>query len=76
MVLSVLHDTNPSWLCTKADYSIFTRLQGTSFIALLVYVDDILIASNDNATVNYNLYLPLEGEYLNYNKPLIETIDQ
>jgi hypothetical protein len=36
---------------SKADYSLFTRLQGTSFIALLVYVDDILIASNDTAAV-------------------------
>ena len=33
------------------DYSLFTRTQRTSFIALLVYVDDILIASNDPQSV-------------------------
>jgi hypothetical protein len=32
---------------SKADYSLFTRTHGTSFIALLIYVDDIAIASND-----------------------------
>jgi len=32
---------------SKSDYSLFARLQGTSFVALLVYVDDIVIASND-----------------------------
>ncbi len=32
---------------SKFDYSLFTRSKGSSFIALLVYVDDILIASND-----------------------------
>jgi hypothetical protein len=32
---------------SKSDYSLFTRLQGTSFIALLVYIDDIIVASND-----------------------------
>jgi hypothetical protein len=32
---------------SKANYSLFTRLQGSSFVALLVYVDDIVIASND-----------------------------
>lgn len=34
------------------DYSLFTRLTGQSFIALLVYVDDILIASNDPPTTD------------------------
>uniref|UniRef100_A0A2N9EMF3 Reverse transcriptase Ty1/copia-type domain-containing protein n=1 Tax=Fagus sylvatica TaxID=28930 RepID=A0A2N9EMF3_FAGSY len=37
---------------SKSDYSLFTRTQGTAFIALLVYVDDILIASNDMPSVN------------------------
>jgi hypothetical protein len=32
---------------SKSDYSLFTRVQGSSFIALLVYVDDIVIASNN-----------------------------
>ncbi|KAF5442886.1 hypothetical protein F2P56_035498 [Juglans regia] len=32
---------------SKADYSLFTKIGGSSFIALLVYIDDILIASND-----------------------------
>lgn len=36
---------------SKADYSLFTRLHGASFIALLVYVDDIVIASNDSKAV-------------------------
>jgi hypothetical protein len=35
----------------KSDYSLFTRVQGSSYIALLVYVDDIAIASNDATTV-------------------------
>jgi hypothetical protein len=37
---------------SKADYSLFSRSQGSSFIALLVYVDDIVIASNDVSAVS------------------------
>ena len=32
---------------SKANYSLFTRLQGSSYIALLIYVDNVAIASND-----------------------------
>ncbi|XP_035547457.1 uncharacterized mitochondrial protein AtMg00810-like [Juglans regia] len=32
---------------SKADYSLFTKKEGTSFVALLLYVDDILLASSD-----------------------------
>jgi hypothetical protein len=35
-----------------ADYFLFTRLKGSSFIALLVYVDDVAIASNDPKAVS------------------------
>lgn len=30
---------------SKANYSLFTKVQGYSFIALLIYVDDVVIAS-------------------------------
>ena len=36
---------------SKSDYSLFTKKFNQSFIALLVYVDDILIASNDTHAV-------------------------
>ncbi|XP_059451011.1 uncharacterized mitochondrial protein AtMg00810-like [Corylus avellana] len=36
---------------SKADYSLFTRLQGSFYIALLIYVDDVAIASNDPKAV-------------------------
>ena len=39
------------FLQSKADYSLFTKHLGDSFMALLVYVDDILIASNDPQSV-------------------------
>jgi hypothetical protein len=32
---------------SKADYALFTRRNGKSFTALLIYVDDILITGND-----------------------------
>lgn len=36
---------------SKADYSLFTKKQGKSFTALLIYVDDILITGNDSASI-------------------------
>jgi len=38
---------------SKADYSLFTQVKGDTFVALLVYVDDIIIASNDNSKVSH-----------------------
>jgi hypothetical protein len=38
---------------SRADYSLFTQLQGSVFVAILVYVDDIIIASNDLAFVSH-----------------------
>ena len=32
---------------SRADFSLFTRIQGKSFTALLIYADDILITGND-----------------------------
>ena len=32
---------------SKTDYSLFTRQNNTSFTALLIYVDDILLTGND-----------------------------
>ena len=37
---------------SRADYSFFTRKQGKSFTALLIYVDDILITGNDIASID------------------------
>jgi hypothetical protein len=37
---------------SKSDYSLFISTQGTTFITLLVYVDDILIASNNIIAVH------------------------
>ncbi|XP_021897495.1 uncharacterized protein LOC110814369 [Carica papaya] len=36
---------------SQCDYSLFVRQQGETFLALLVYVDDIVIASNDDQAV-------------------------
>ena len=40
------------YIQSKADYSLFTRQQGQSFTALLIYVDDILITGNDPEAIN------------------------
>ena len=36
-----------SYQQSKADYSLFTKTQGTSFTVILIYVDDILLTGND-----------------------------
>ena len=45
------HSTANGFLQSKKDYSLFTKQTGASFMALLLYVDDILIASNDPQAV-------------------------
>ncbi|XP_031266905.1 uncharacterized protein LOC116125303 [Pistacia vera] len=36
---------------SKSDYSLFTKHDGDTFIALLIYVDDFLVASNSTAAI-------------------------
>jgi len=38
---------------SKADYSLFTKQQGSSFTTLLIYVDDILLTGNDLREMNH-----------------------
>lgn len=35
-----------------ADYSLFTKVRGKSFIAVLIYVDDMIITGNDEAAIH------------------------
>jgi hypothetical protein len=44
-VLQSIHSA--SFIQSRANYSLLTRKEGESFIALLIYVDDILITGND-----------------------------
>ncbi|BBH03528.1 RmlC-like cupins superfamily protein [Prunus dulcis] len=36
---------------SKADYSLFTKVRGASFTAVLLYVDDMIITGNDNTAI-------------------------
>ena len=47
---------------SRADYSLFTKRFNNSFMALLVYVDDILIASNDIQAID-KLKVSLDQEF-------------
>ena len=47
---------------SKDDYSLFTGLKGSSYIAFLVYVDDIAIASNDPKVVS-NFIVPMNDKF-------------
>ena len=47
---------------SKSNYSVFTKVHKVSIIILLVYVDDILIASNDVDAVN-TLKLFLDNKF-------------
>ena len=44
--------TSQNYTQSKYDYTLFTKGTGSSFIAILVYVDDIVIASPDKTTIN------------------------
>ncbi|XP_062162136.1 uncharacterized mitochondrial protein AtMg00810-like [Alnus glutinosa] len=43
---------NSGFSQSRSDYSFFTRVQGSSFVVLLVYVDDIILASNDSQAIS------------------------
>ena len=40
------------FLQSKADYSLFTKDHGGNFVAVLVYVDEIIIASRNTCVVS------------------------
>ncbi|KAL6311396.1 hypothetical protein AAG906_025851 [Vitis piasezkii] len=54
---------------SRADYSLFTRKQGKSFTALLIYVDDILITGNDPVSTSKN------GIFISQRKYALEIIE-
>lgn len=54
MVRQILSSTPYFWFHTqsKSDYSLFTKGQGISFIALLVYVDDIITTGASKTNID------------------------
>ncbi|GKA88750.1 ribonuclease H-like domain-containing protein [Tanacetum coccineum] len=49
---------------SKFDYSLYIKHNGEKFIALLIYVDDIVITGNDNVRINdFKYSLELSHEY-------------
>ncbi|KAJ3699854.1 hypothetical protein LUZ61_003559 [Rhynchospora tenuis] len=43
---------------SKADYSLFTCRKGDAFIAILIYVDDLVVAGNDSGAIqNFKRYM-------------------
>ena len=44
--------TSQNYTQSKYDYTLFTKGTGSSFIAILIYVDDIVIASPNKTTIN------------------------
>jgi hypothetical protein len=55
---------------TEADYSLLKQLKGSSYIALLVYVDDVAMASNDPKTVSTFITLVNDRFHLKDLRPL------
>ena len=48
---------NHGFIQSKSDYSVFTRVDKGCIIILLIYVDDILIASNDVDAPSKNFWI-------------------
>ena len=52
---------------SKVDYSLFTRMQSSVFIAMLVYVNDIIIVSNnDDAIAALTKYLHAQFKFKDF----------
>ncbi|XP_023924068.1 uncharacterized mitochondrial protein AtMg00810-like [Quercus suber] len=63
MVLKILSCFDPAGFHqSKEDYSLFTRRSSETFVALLVYVDDVLIASNSMQAIT-NLKVLLDQQF-------------
>jgi len=49
--------TSQNYTQSKYDYTLFTKGKSSSFIAILVYVDDIVIASPDKIAINFAKFM-------------------